>query len=91
MLKSFYRRQPVVSFVVTAGAVDAAIGGLSEHWSLLFLGLGAVGGAIGFSVWQWQARKPLEVPEHPPVYVLPPQSSRPSLPMLSMNKKQPPR
>ncbi|MGI0490002.1 hypothetical protein ACN4EK_31725 [Pantanalinema rosaneae CENA516] len=91
MLKSFYRRQPVVSFVVTAGAVDAAIGGLTSHWSLFLLGLGTVGGAIGVSLWQWQTRKPLEVPDHPPVYVLPPQSSRPSLPMLSMTKKQPPR
>lgn len=91
MLKSFYRRQPVVSFVVTAGAVDAAIGGLTSHWSLFILGLGAVSSAIGVGVWQWQARKPLEMPDHPPVYVLPPQSSQSSLPMLSMTKKQPPR
>jgi hypothetical protein len=90
MLRSIYRREPVVAFVVTVGAVDAAIGGLSEHYSLLAVGLGTVSVAIALRLWQQQRRQPLEQPSRPPVHLLPDRSSSRSLPMLSMSKKQPP-
>lgn len=89
MLKSAYRKEPILSFIVTAGVVNVAIGGLSEHWSLMSLGLSAVGIALALGVRQKYVRKrPLEPQNRPPVYILPPSST--GLPMLSMSKKNPP-
>jgi hypothetical protein len=91
LLKSVYYKQPVVGFVATVGVVDAAIGGLSEHWSLLTFGVATVGVAIALRWWQLQRQRPLESSRRAPVHVLPPQSSRPSLPPLNISKKNPPR
>ncbi|MDX2231672.1 MAG: hypothetical protein NW220_18705 [Leptolyngbyaceae cyanobacterium bins.349] len=89
-LKSIYRKEPVVGFLVTAGAVNVAIGTLSEHWSLMSVGLSVVGVAIALRVRQMQTRRrPVSAPPRPPVYVLPPSSSG-GLPMLSVSKKNPP-
>jgi hypothetical protein len=90
MLKSIYRREPIVSFAITIGAVDAALGGLSEHWSLLWFGLGLAGTGIALRWWQAQRHHSIAEDSRPPAYILPPHSSRPSLPMLSMSKKTPP-
>jgi len=88
ILKSAYRKEPIISFIVTAGVVNVAIGGLSEHWSLMSLGLSTVGVAIALRVRQMHVRqRPLEPQNRPPVYILPPSST--GLPMLSMSKKNP--
>ncbi len=86
-LGSIYRKQPLVSFMVTVGGVDAAIGGLSQHWSLLGLGVSTVGMAIVF-YWQ-QCRRPrlLNSVSRSSVYVLPAQSSRPRLPTIQTPKQ----
>lgn len=89
LLKSLYRREPVVSFLVTIGLVDAIIGGFNEHWSLLTVGLGTAGVAIAVRLWQLQRRHSTQTTQRPPVYILPPQSSRPSLPLLSAKKNPP--
>lgn len=89
MLKSIYRKEPIISFVVTAGAVDAAMGGFTEHWSLMGLGIGAVGVAIVLRLRQMQTRRSSKEPQNrPPVYVLPPAPS--SLPLLTVPKKNSP-
>ncbi|MCL1473096.1 hypothetical protein [Argonema antarcticum] len=90
-LKSAYRREPITSFVVTVGAVDAAIGGLGERWSLFTIGMGTVGLAIALRWWMIH-RSTAEVPSEAPEYYLPPSPSRPQLPNLSVpNRKHPPR
>lgn len=90
-LKSAYRREPITSFVVTIGAVDAAIGGVADRWSLLSLGIGTVGLAIALRWWMIQ-RSTAEVPSEVPQYYLPPTPSRAPLPDLNpSHKKQPPR
>ncbi|WP_421657902.1 hypothetical protein [Leptothermofonsia sp. ETS-13] len=90
-LRSIYRKEPIVGFVATVGVVDAAIGGLSGHWSLLAVGLGTVGTAIALRLWQVQRRSATEPVGDHPAHILPPQSSRPSLPTLTASKKSPPR
>ena len=93
MLQSIYRREPVFSFIVTIALVNAAIGGLSAHWILMVLGLTTTGVSVGWRWWrQQQPHKPSsESPHRPSLYALPPQTSRPSLPMLTIEKKDPPR
>ena len=89
VLRSVYRKEPVVSFVVTIGAVDAAIGGLNERWSLMALGLGMVGSALILRWWQAQRQLSIEPVENAPVHILPPHRS--SLAVLSLPKKHPPK
>lgn len=82
ILKSAYRREPIVSFVVTIGTVDAVIGGVGSSLSLLSFGLGSVGVALILRWWLLQRAK-IEQPEAAPEYYLPPSSSRPALPKLN--------
>lgn len=89
MFRTVYRKEPITGFVLIAGAVDVAIGGIDGSTSLVVFGLSAVGVAIALRLWQSQKRTP-DVPERRAIHALPPSSSRPSLPMLSMAKKNPP-
>lgn len=37
--KSMYRKEKISAFIFTFGAMDAILGGFSEHWTLLSLGI----------------------------------------------------
>ncbi|WP_370583797.1 hypothetical protein [Oxynema sp. CENA135] len=88
--KSAYRQEPVTSFVVTVGVVDAAIGGADASLSLFGFGLTLAGLAL-FWRW-WQAQRPYPGPsDRVAEHYLPASSSRPPLPMLMSDKKHPPR
>jgi len=89
-LKSAYRKEPLSSFLLTIGVVDAVIGGFDDRWALFGFGLGTVGVAIVLRWWLFQQRRP--EPSQQPVakHYLPYNSSRPALPMLSVSKKNPP-
>ncbi len=89
-LKSAYRKEPISSFIVIVGAVDAVIGGVGERWSLLSFGLMMVVLAVALRWWQTQRRE-TELADQPVTHYLPPASSRPVMPMLSATKRQPPR
>lgn len=85
-LKSAYRKEPLPSFLVTIGVVDAVIGGLDDRWSLFTFGLGSVGVAIALRWWLLQQHRP-EVPRQVPQRYLPPSSSPSPLPTLATAKK----
>ncbi|MEH1924939.1 hypothetical protein [Nostoc sp.] len=89
-LKSTYRKEPIISVLMTMGVMDALIGGLNDSWSLFAFGLGTAGIGLGFKLWRFQQRRPL--PEEPVVqHYLPSRSSSSTpLPMLSVSKKKPP-
>ncbi|HIK27186.1 MAG: hypothetical protein N3E45_06710 [Oscillatoriaceae bacterium SKW80] len=88
--KSVYRREPISGFIITVGAVDAAIGGMGGRGSLLAFGLMVASAAL---VWRWWViqRTRLEEPERVAQHYLPPTASRPQLPTLMASKKHPPR
>lgn len=87
-LKRAYRREPISSFILTVGAVDAVMGGVGDRWALLTLGLGTVGVAIALRWWKYQTR-PVEIPTKEPIHYLPSHSSRPQLPPLQLSRKRP--
>ncbi|QLE59304.1 hypothetical protein [Nostoc sp. TCL26-01] len=89
-LKSAYRKEPIISVLITMGVVDALIGGLDDSWSLFAVGLGTAGVSLAFKLWRSnQQRRPIA--EEPVVqHYLPSRSSSPTLPMLTVNKKKPP-
>ncbi|XHX78187.1 MAG: hypothetical protein RBJ76_27785 [Stenomitos frigidus ULC029] len=86
-LRSAYRSEPITSFIITAGIVEATIGGLGSHWTLMTFGLGTVGIAIVLRWWQQQRRTPAALTERSPVYALPSRSSRSALPTLRLSQK----
>jgi len=88
MLKSIYRREPLVSFVVTVGAVDVVMGSFSEHSSLTIFGLGLAVIAVFFRGWQARRDRTEQLCDRAPQFSLPPTSSRPKLPSLSIHKKK---
>ncbi|NEP62179.1 MAG: hypothetical protein F6K31_35425 [Symploca sp. SIO2G7] len=90
ILKSAYRKEPISSFIVIMGAVNAVIGGVGERWSLLTFGLMMVMLAAAVRWWQTQNRE-VKLKEQPVTQYLPPDSSRTPLPILSTTKRQPPR
>ncbi|MEA5554683.1 hypothetical protein VB713_27530 [Anabaena cylindrica UHCC 0172] len=86
-LKSAYRKEPIISALVTMGVVDALIGGLDDSWSLFAFGLGTTGIALVFKLWRMQQRPSL--PEEPVVqHYLPSNSSSPPLPIMTVAKKK---
>jgi len=90
-LRSAYRREPIVSFMITIGAVDAVIGGVGDRVTLLTFGMSTVVLAIVLR-WLMVQRRPAEIPTEAPQIYLPPTSSQSQLPSLSVpNKKRPPR
>lgn len=89
-LKAAYRKEPISSFIIIVGAVDAVIGGVGERWSLLSFGLMMVMLAIALRWWQSQRRE-AELAEQPVTHFLPPSSSRPPLPMITATKRHSPR
>lgn len=90
-LKSAYRREPIISVLITMGIVDALIGGFDDSWSLFAFGLGTAGVTLAYKWWRvFQQESPI-IPEEPVVqHYLPSRSSSAALPMLSVSKKKPP-
>jgi len=89
-LKSAYRKEPIPSFLITIGVVDAVIGGFGDRWLLFTFGLGTVGIAIALRWWIIQQPRP--EPSQPVAqHYLPYSSSSRELPMLTMSKKNPPK
>ncbi len=89
-VKSFYRKEPIISGLVTMGIVDALIGGLDDSWSLFAFGLGTAGVALVFKLWRIQRHH--SVTEEPVVqHYLPSRSSSTALPVINVSKKKPSR
>lgn len=81
-LKTFYRREPLSSFILIVGAVDSVMGGVGSRWSLCSLGVMLLLLALGIR-W-WQGQKSAQIPVSPsPRRYLPPSSERPPLPLLT--------
>jgi hypothetical protein len=91
LIKSSYRREPIISILITMGVIDALIGGFDDSWSLFAFGLGTAGLTLALRLWRVQQQRPLPEEEAPVVQrYLPSRSSSSALPMLSVSKKKPP-
>lgn len=88
-IKRLFRREPVVSTVVTAGGVNVILGTLEGQALLAFLGVLAVSGTIALRSWQQAHHRPIEFPEPLPLRYLPEQSTRPVVPMMGLEPRRP--
>jgi hypothetical protein len=84
------RKESLSSFILTVGTVDAVIGGVGGHFSLMLLGLGVIGVAIGLRQ-QPKSHRPLEgsvvMETRHPIRYLPDKTSRPALPLLTSSRR----
>jgi hypothetical protein len=87
LFKSAYRKEPISSFIITVGVVDAAIGSVGERWSLFTLGLGLILIASVLRWWQVQKSQATLAEEAARTF-LPPSESRPPLPSLTTKKQR---
>ena len=84
-LSSVYRKEPIPSFLVTIGLVNATIGGLNDRTGLFSLGLATVGGAI---LWRWrlQQKPTIQIPPKSQIYLS--AASSDSVPTLKTPKRK---
>ncbi len=95
-LKRLYRKEPISSFLVVVGGVDAILGGVNEIGTLMILGLLTSGMAIGYRWWCIQqaetrsagGNSPKEKRKSQQLY-LPPSSHRIPLPNLDSRRRPP--
>lgn len=86
-LKSAYRKEPISSFILIVGAVDAVIGGVGERWTLLSFGVVMVLVAIALRYLQLSSRQPSNL-EETPVRYLPAAPTSPPIPQLRKEKRR---
>jgi hypothetical protein len=85
-LSRIYRKEPISSFILTVGVVDAVIGGVGGKWSLFSFSVVMLLLALGVRWWYLQSPDKTLTAKTPRRY-LPPSSSSQALPML-VNDKQ---
>jgi uncharacterized membrane protein len=83
-IKRLFRKEPVVSTVVTAGSVNILLGMFEGQALLAFVGVVVVSGTIALRGWHTY-RRPVDFPEQLPMRSLPDQTSRPSMPMMGLS------
>ncbi|WP_267383056.1 hypothetical protein [Cyanobacterium sp. uoEpiScrs1] len=84
-LKRAYHKEPISSFILVIGVVDAVIGGIGEKSTLLSSGLVVILLSVILRYWQTQKTQPLAT-EEPPRRYLPLSSVRSPLPRLTNDK-----
>jgi hypothetical protein len=88
VLKRLYRKEPISSFIIIVGAVDAVLGGVNELGALMILGLLTSGMAIGYRWWCIQQAEATADRKSKQLY-LPPASNRAPLPNLDSRRHPP--
>ena len=88
-IKRLFRREPVISTIVTAGTVNILLGMLEGQALLAFIGVLVVSGTLAWRGWQ-KFRRPVEFPEQSPIRYLPEQTTRPPMPIIGLSSRQGP-
>lgn len=86
--KAVYRKEPISSFILIVGAVDAVIGGVGDRATLFAFGLLLTLSAIALRWWHVQRSRTL-LESGTPTRYLPDTSSQVALPALSNERQRP--
>ncbi len=87
VLKRLYRKEPISSFLIVVGAVDAVIGGVNQIGTLMILGLLTSGVSLGYRWWCIQQAESKQDFKSKQLY-LPPSSNRNPLPTLDRRDRR---
>jgi hypothetical protein len=88
-LKRLYRKEPISSFIIIVGAVDAVLGGVNEVGTLMILGLLTSGMAIGYRWWCIQQSETDSERKSKQLYLPSSNSNRSPLPDLDRRRHPP--
>jgi hypothetical protein len=88
VLKRLYHKEPISSFIIVVGAVDAVLGGVNEIGTLMILGLLTSGLAVSYRWWCIQQAENKLNFKSKQLY-LPPSPNQNPLPNLD-RRRQPP-
>jgi hypothetical protein len=89
VLKRLYRKEPISSFILIVGVVDAVIGGMNELSTLMMLGLLTSGVAIGYRWWCIQQSESESERKVKQLYLPSQSSDRTPLPNLDSRRRPP--
>jgi hypothetical protein len=87
LIQRRFRKEPVISTVMTVGLVNALLGTLQGQALLAVVGVMVVGGTLSWRTW-YRYRRPASRPERSSVRYLPDQSSRPQMPVMGLSSKR---
>ncbi len=87
VLRRLYRKEPISSFLIVVGAVDAVIGGVNQVGTLMILGLLTSGVSLGYRWWCIQQAETKLDSKSKQLY-LPPSSNRNPLPTLDRRDRR---
>ena len=87
VLKRLYRKEPISSFLIVVGAVDAVLGGVNEIGTLMILGLLTSGISLGYRWWCIQQAETRLDFKSKQLY-LPPSSNHNPLPTLDRRDRR---
>lgn len=90
IVKTAYRKEPISSFILIVGAVDAVMGGVGERWTLCSVGAGII--VLAFLVrWiQSQKGQPIPAKNAPRLYLPPSSPAQDPLPLLTPKQRRRP-
>ncbi|MEL6400366.1 MAG: hypothetical protein AAFR26_15065 [Cyanobacteria bacterium J06626_4] len=84
-IKYLFRREPVVSTVVTAGTVNIFLGMLEGQALLAFLGVLVVSGMLAARGWQ-KFQRPVDWSDQAPIRYLPDQTDQSTMPTMKLSE-----
>ena len=87
-IKRLFRREPIISTVVTAGTVNILLGMAEGQALLAFLGVLVVSGTLAGRGWQKYHRQPIDFADSSPVRYLPDQTSPPPMPIIGLSARR---
>jgi hypothetical protein len=88
-INRLFRKDPLITTVATAAAMNVLIGALEGQALLAFLGVVVVSGAIAIRGWQTLRRSPpRDFAEPSPQRYLPEQTSRPAVPTVELSSRR---
>ena len=87
LFKVAYRKEPLSSFILIIGVVDAVMGGVGERWTLLGFGIFTIVIAV-IARWLQQQQAQVIIPQQANRKMLPPGSANSPLPALTNRQKE---
>ncbi|NJN20172.1 MAG: hypothetical protein HC812_01895 [Leptolyngbya sp. RL_3_1] len=91
LIQRRFRKEPIISMVMTVGLMNALLGSLQGQALLAVLGVLVVGGTLSWRTWyRYRRRAPMS--DRPSMRYLPDRTSRPQMPVMGLSaKRQSPR
>lgn len=90
IVKTVYRKDPLTSFILIVGVIDALMGGMGERWTLCSFGAGIIVLALLLRWIQSPKGQPQPAKHSPRLYLPPSAPAHDPLPLLTPKQRRRP-